>query len=137
MGEIKVRDIMKKEFIRIGKDATLMDAAIKMSENHIGSLIVEPEEKREPFGIITRKDIVKVYADGKDLNEVKVGEVASSPLAIVSPGMPVKYAAKLMKKINLKHLAVFNGAEIVGIISNTDIIDAIVEEKKKEEKKKK
>jgi len=39
---------------------------------------------------------------------VKVGEVSSSPLVIVSPGMPIKYAAKLMKKINLRHLAVFN-----------------------------
>lgn len=99
---------MKKDFVRIEKDAFLMDAAIKMYENRIGCLIVEPSENREPFGIITRKDIVKVYADNKNLKEVKVGEVSSSPLVIVSPGMPIKYAAKLMKKINLRHLAVFN-----------------------------
>jgi len=129
--EIKVRDIMKKNFVKIEEDATLMDAVIKIYENRIGSLIVELSESGKPFGIITRKDIIKAYADDKPLNEIKVGEIASSPLAIVSPGMPIKYAAKLMKKINLKHLAVFNGIDIVGVMSNTDIIDAIAAEEKK------
>lgn len=32
-GEIKIRNIMKKDFVRIEKDAFLMDAAIKMYEN--------------------------------------------------------------------------------------------------------
>ncbi len=134
--EIKVRDIMKKDFVKIEKDATLMDAVIKMYENRIGSLIVEPSENREPFGIITGKDIIKAYADDKLLNKIKVGEISSSPLAVVSPGMPIKYAAKLMKKINLKHLAVFNGIDIVGVMSNADIVDAIAAEEKKKRRSK-
>ncbi|MFN3527901.1 MAG: cyclic nucleotide-binding/CBS domain-containing protein [Candidatus Altarchaeaceae archaeon] len=64
MAEIKVRDIMKKEIETIGKDESLMDAILKMAEKNIGCLIVRPDEKREPFGIITRKDIVNAYASG-------------------------------------------------------------------------
>jgi len=138
MAEIKVRDIMKREFETIEKDASLMDGIIKMAEKNIGSLIVEPTEKREPFGIITRKDIINAYASGKNLNTTKVGEVHAFPLAITSPGMPIFYAAKMMKNLNLKHLAVFNGMEIVGVISNADIVSALAkQEMKRREKEKK
>jgi len=127
---IKVRDVMKTEIKVIEREETLWDAAIQMSEYNIGSLIVNPKEKDEPFGIITRKDILKVYAEGVDLRETTVDKIANAPLIIVSPGMPIFYAAKIMTKTNLKHLAVFNGQQIVGIISNTDIIKAVVDKKK-------
>lgn len=128
MAEIKVRDIMKKEFKTIEKDASLNEAIIKMTKENIGALVVQPTEKKEPFGIITRKDIIYAYASGKDLNTTKVGEISKSPLAIVSPGMPIFYAAKMMKNLNVKHLAVFNGMEIVGILSNVDIIFALAKQ---------
>lgn len=131
MAEIKVRDIMKKEFETIEKDECLMNAVRKMAEKNIGSLIVKPSEKREPFGIITRKDIINAYASGKDLEKTKVSEIFVFPLAIVSPGMPIFYAAKMMKNLNVRHLAVFNGMEIVGVISNADILYALAKQKKK------
>lgn len=130
MKMIKVRDIMKKEFKVAEREETLWDAATQMSEYNVGCLIVNPKEKNEPFGIITRKDIVKVFSEGKDLKAIVVDEITNAPLIIVSPGMPILYAAKMMTKLDLKHLAVFNGQQIVGIISNADLLKAVVEKKR-------
>lgn len=124
---VRVRDIMKKEFKVVERKETLWDAATQMVEYNIGCLIVNPKEKSEPFGIITRRDIVNVFAEELDLKTTIVDEVANAPLVIVSPGMPVLHAAKIMKRMGLKHLAVFNGQEIVGVLSTTDIIKAIIE----------
>lgn len=93
-----------------------------MTELQIDSFIVSPLEKDEPFGIITQRDIVDRFADEIDIGKMTVGEVASRPLFIVSPGMPILHAAKLFKKGRVHHLAVFNGQEIVGVISYGDIL---------------
>ena len=77
------------------------------------------------FGIITSSDVVDALADGRDPSTSLVGEVATAPLVTVTPGGPVAYAARLMRRANRRHLAVFNGREVVGILSSYDIVKAI------------
>jgi len=105
----------------------LLTVASKMIEDCVDAFIVSPIEKDEPFGIITQKDIVDAFADERDTGSLTVGEVATKPLFIVSPGMPILYAAKMFKKGRTNHLAVFNGQEIVGIMSYADVLRALPE----------
>jgi CBS domain-containing protein len=96
-----------------------------MMEDATDAFIVAPLEKDEPFGIITQRDIVDLFADEVDIGKVTVGEMASKPLLIVSPGMPILYAAKMFRKGGVDHLAVFNGQEILGIISCNDVLGSL------------
>jgi CBS domain-containing protein len=93
-----------------------------MVELGTDALIVSALEKDEPFGIITQKDVVDLFADEVDIGKVTVGEAANKPLFIVSPGMPILYAAKMFRKGGVHHLAVFNGQEILGVISYRDVL---------------
>ena len=122
MKRIKVRDILAGPIHTIDPSVSLLDAAARMNAQQIDSFIVSPLEKDEPFGIITQRDIVDRFADEIDIGTMTVGEVASKPLFIVSPGMPILHAAKLFKKGGVHHLAVFNGKEILGVISYGDVI---------------
>ena len=122
---IKVRDVLASPVHTIDPSVSLFDAAVRMTEEQTDSFIVSPLEKDEPFGIITQRDIVDLFADEIDIGNVTVGEVASSPLFIVSPGMPILHAAKLFRKAGVHHLAVFNGQEILGIISYGDIVKSL------------
>jgi CBS domain-containing protein len=122
---VKVRDAMSTEVFEISEDATLQAAAKRMADARVNSLVVRPEGREEPFGIITSSDIVDALAEGKDPATSLVGEAATVPLVTVTPGVPVAYAARLMKRANLRHLAVFNGREVVGILSGYDIVKAI------------
>ncbi len=124
----KVRDVMHKDLKTIGRDASLLDAAKEMAKTGTGSLVVEAKAPGSPVGIITRKDIVGAYSKGtkgKNLKEVKVGEVAATPMMIVSPGTEIHHAARIMAKANVRRLGVYDGDKIVGIISNSDILKAI------------
>ncbi|MGZ4912918.1 MAG: CBS domain-containing protein [Halobacteriota archaeon] len=122
MKRIKVRDVLTSPVHTIEACTSLLDAAACMTEQQIDSFIVSPLEKDEPFGIITQRDIVDRFADEIDIGTMTVGEAASKPLFIVSPGMPILHAAKLFKKGGVHHLAVFNGQEILGVISYGDVI---------------
>jgi CBS domain-containing protein len=75
---------------------------------------------------VTRKDVVhKIVDPGKDPNDVKVHEIMSKPLITVSPGLALKYCARLFNATGIRRAPVFDGTEIVGILSNSDIIRSI------------
>jgi CBS domain-containing protein len=125
MKRLKVRDVMAKEVATVDPSTLVLDAAKRMVQKGIDAFIVSPLEKDEPFGIITKTDVVDLFADEVDIGKVAVGEVANKPLFIVSPGMPVLYAAKMFRNGGVSHLAVFNGQEILGIISYSDILNCL------------
>jgi len=122
---LKVRDVIAKEVATIDPSTSLIDAAKRMVQRGVDALIVSPLEKDEPFGIITQTDVVDLFADEVDIGKVTVGEMANKPLFIVSPGMPILYAAKMFRKGGVSHLAVFNGQEIIGVISYSDVLNGL------------
>lgn len=125
MKRLKVRDVIRRDVATIDPSLSLLDAAKRMVELGTDALIVSALEKDEPFGIITQKDVVDLFADEVDIGKVTVGEAANKPLFIVSPGMPILYAAKMFRKGGVHHLAVFNGQEILGVISYRDVLDGL------------
>jgi signal-transduction protein with cAMP-binding, CBS, and nucleotidyltransferase domain len=125
MKRLKVRDVIEHRAQTIDPSTSLLEAARRMVEETTDAFIVSPLEKDEPFGIITQSDIVDLFADEVDIGKVTVGEMASKPLLIVSPGMPILYAAKMFRKGGVNHLAVFNGQEILGIISCNDVLGSL------------
>jgi len=122
---MKVRDAMSADVREVPEGATLELAARRMAELRVNSLVVRPEQKDEPFGILTSTDVVDAIAEGVEPARTLVRDMATTPLVVVTPGVPLRYAARLMKRANVRHLAVFNGREIVGILSASDIVRAI------------
>jgi len=122
----KVRDVMSEEVHGITEDASLLSAAKAMVEHGINSLVVWPTEREGPYGILTSSDVVDALADGRDLETTQVSELRSTPLVLVTPGVRVEDAARMMTRLNLRHLAVFNGKTIVGVVSGFDLMQAAV-----------
>jgi len=122
----RAADVMHKEVVYIDGKKTVADAVRLMREKKVSSLIVNRRGVEDAFGIVTRKDVVsKVVDPGKDPAQVKVFEIMSKPLVTVSPGLQLKYCARLFNAAGIRRAVVFDGKEIVGILSNTDIFNAI------------
>ena len=125
INSLKVSDMMNKNLVRIGRDATVFEAVSLMRKEHVSCLLVDRLEHNDAWGIIVRKDIVnKVIEPGKDPDKVKVSEVMTSPLIMVSNGLSITYCIKLMRTAGIRRAPVFDGENVVGIISNTDILNA-------------
>jgi len=124
MAGLKVRDVMSTDIRGINEDASLLAAAKVMVDQRVNSLVVWPKDRDEPFGIVTSSDIVDAIGGGRSLEETCVSDMESTPLVVVTPGVPVPSAARMMSRLGLRHLAVFNGKTLVGIVSNLDLLRA-------------
>ena len=123
---LKAADVMHKEVITIDGGATVAEAVGLMRERRVSSLLVNRRTHEDAWGIITRKDVVhKVIDPGKDPHEVKVFEVLTRPVVMVSPSLALQYCARIMHQAGIRRAPVFDGKDIVGIISNTDIFNAL------------
>lgn len=125
--EMKAADIMHKGVETISSSATVAAALRKMQQLKISSLIVERRNKDDAYGILTKTDIVtKVIEAGpkrKNLSKIKVFEIMSKPLVTVSPGLAIKYCTRVMKNAGVSRVPVFDGKQIVGVLSMTDIFN--------------
>jgi CBS domain-containing protein len=113
-----VKDLMTKDVLTIDVNRTVIEAAVLMSQNDVGDLVVM--ENNTPVGIMTERDVVRrVLAVGKSTS-TRVSEVMSTPLRVIDPEAPIKEAARRMVSKGIRRLAVIKDNQLVGIITVTD-----------------
>lgn len=123
---LKVKDVMHKEVVTIDGTATVAQAVALMRARRVSSLIVNRRDHDDAWGILVRKDVVnKVIDPSRDPDKVKVFEIMSKPVIMLSPSLALKYCARLMHRSGIRRAPVFDGKNIIGIISNTDIFNAL------------
>lgn len=118
----QVADTLKgKNLFTTLAGASVRDAAGRMAEFHIGSLLVE-DEKGGIIGIITDKDLrTKVIAAGLDY-QTRVSEIMASPVQTISAHAVCFDALLKMMRLHIHHLAVEQQDSIVGVVTTHDIM---------------
>jgi len=126
----KVKHILAGEAPFVYKDATIQEAAIKMSEENISSLlIIEPEiledneDDHSPvIGIITEQDLCRrVLATGVDSTS-PLADVMTSEVMFLDHNAYVYEAMLTMLRYNVHHLPVLKDKKPIGILDITDIV---------------
>jgi signal-transduction protein with cAMP-binding, CBS, and nucleotidyltransferase domain len=127
-GKVDIRGIIRKSDIeRVDGSCTVAESLAKMVDRNVGSLIVKRASPHEPYGIVTRQDVLfKVIAKGIDLNAIKTEEIMSSPVVILNNiDLDVMYAAQAMANAGVTNLVIFDGGDVYGFLSSSDIITAV------------
>ena len=119
-----VADAMVSDLVTIESKQSGRDAAEKMCQQSVSSLLVFSEDNL--VGIVTMKDIVqKLVVKGIQPEIAKVDEIMSSPVIVVNSEMPLTKAAGIMLKEKIKKLPVIypdsNKTRLVGLLTLTDI----------------
>lgn len=109
---------------------TLMDAAIRMREEHIGDLIVV--ERRDgrtvPVGVLTDRDIVvaAVAQAGDHLNQLLVGDLVTRPVVTAHINEDSMFVARRMRENAVRRLPVVDDdGALVGVVTVDDLIGAL------------
>jgi len=128
---MRVKDLMKPDPITLKLDDKLQDLVDKFSTYEIGSVIII-NEKREPFQIITLRDIAKIcflQLFPSSITEVlKALNKNKKSLITIYHLEPFIEALNLMEKFNISHLPVINkNNKLVGILSLRDIVKTVPE----------
>ena len=131
-----VHEVMTRGVITIERDASAADAMKKMMDRRVTSLLVERGGTLDDYGIITRKDLIdKVVAAGGNPHDVKVREIMSEPLLNINSNIRVENVARLMAKTGIRRFPVLDNGQVIGLVSNSDIIKAYALELMETEKK--
>lgn len=121
-----VADIMTPYVIDVEPDATVAEAIDKMRQAKVSSLLVKKEKGMNTWGFMTVTDIIeKIVAAGIDPAEVLVHEIMSKPVITVSPKHSLQECAALLARADIRRVLVYDGKEIVGIVSSSDIFNAL------------
>jgi CBS domain-containing protein len=116
----KIGAYMSSPVLTTDPGAFAYDAAREMFEHNVGALLVK--DKEEYVGIFTKTDwIHKILKWEGDYKAIKVSLVMTQPVITADRNEPLAKASLLMEKNRIRHIAVTDKENLVGILSVKDL----------------
>lgn len=130
---MNVGSICSRQVITATPQLDVQAAAELMRQEHVGFLVVVPEQPRgpqSPLGVLTDRDIVvAVVAKRADPASLKVGDVMSIQPVVTGESDSVDHALRTMRTSGVRRLPVVNGrGEVVGVLSLDDLLEFVAGE---------
>jgi CBS domain-containing protein len=128
MATIFVGELMTQKIETIGTLSSAQEAAKKMRDNNVSSLVVIDDINNKPTGIVTERDLVRkvcVNDTSSNSNSMLIKNIMSSPLVTIDARLPVEAAADIMIQNKVRHLLVVENNDInrpLGIVTPTDFV---------------
>lgn len=124
-----VRDMIRKKgskVFSIAPEASVLDALEMMAKHNIGALLVMSGE--DQVGILSERDCSrKVELMGRNARDTKVSEIMTSDVVTVDCSQPLEECMSLMIDRNIRHLPVYDGKELMGLLSVRDVLKEVIE----------
>ncbi len=128
---VNVEQIMSRKVVSISADDSL-DIVKEIMD--LGSVRHIPVvRKGKLVGVLSQRDLLRASLSNvmglpadeqaRFLKGVAISEVMSSPAISVAPDAGVKEAARLMAQHKIGCLTVLKGDQLVGIVTETDVLD--------------
>ena len=120
-----VYEIMSKNIVKVSHDMSALEISKIMVNRRISSVSII-DNNNKIIGIITEKDLIReVCAKNLLANTIKASNVMSSPLITISKNSTINDATKLMVEKKIKHLAIHENNDIIGIVTTYDLINVL------------
>lgn len=126
-----ISDLCSRTPTTIDCKETLQEAASKMKNSNVGTLVVtEGEERDKPIGIITDRDIVmNALAEGKSADTSTVEEAMTTDLITADSDIGIYEAINLMEQNGVRRLVLMDEFDrLCGLISTDDLVSLLSQE---------
>lgn len=120
---VKVRDVMTPHIETIDGLATVADAITSMKEKRFGALIIDKRDEGDEYGLVTVQDIARhVVEPNLSPDRVSVYEIMEKPVITFHGDMNIRYAIRLLERMNQLRALVVDESKAVGIITMLDMV---------------
>lgn len=115
-----------REVYSVSSQTNVYDCTTKLKEFNIGALVVVDDGKLQ--GIVSERDIIrKLIGCHCDPGEVKVADVMTADVWVLSPESLIQEAMSVMTTNRVRHIPILDAAKkLVGLISIGDITKYIM-----------
>lgn len=118
-----------KEVFSVPSTITVYEALGVMSEKNIGAILIIEDTVLK--GILSERDYArKIALKAKSSMKTFVHEIMEVDVVTVKPSDNLDYCMALMDAKRVRHLPVIENDIIIGIISISDVVKAIIEMQK-------
>ena len=128
---LTVAEIMQSDVRTIGEDAPVAEAIVALADGHISGLPVL-SRAGQLVGVVSSTDILAAEAESVEeaglsrvVAHTRVGEIMTRHPNAVEPSVAVKVAAQEMLYLDVHRLLVVKDGQLVGVVSQTDIVRAV------------
>lgn len=121
MVKLRVRDAMVPVNAVVGLEHTLRQASVRMIQHNTGAAVVIDGSLPGP-SVITERDLLRSVAAGQDVDTEIVADHMTGELITAAPSWPLARAAALMVNHGVRHVIVFEGQDLAGILSMRDVV---------------
>jgi CBS domain-containing protein len=121
-----VRSLDWDEPIYVSGDLSLRAVASTLDRSHVGAVVVA--RRGGDAGILSERDIVAAIAAGSALDQLRAGDVATRDLISADPGDRIIDVAQRLIDEGVRHVALVDRDEVVGVLSIRDLFSVLVDE---------
>jgi len=144
---MKAEDVMTRDVVSITPDATVLQAARLMLQHHISGLPVVDEDGKL-VGVLSEGDFLRrrethtehrrsrwleflmgpgrIAAEYSHSHGSKVSEVMTADVQAVADDTPLEEIVELMERKRIKRVPVLCGEQLVGIVTRSNLMHAMV-----------
>lgn len=118
--ELLLRDVMNSRVFAISPHQTLEFSSGIMVREQASCVVVVQD--RQPVGVLTEHDVVRLCHERVSLPDVAVASVMSQPVVMARPDLDIHAAYELLQRHQCRHLVVTeeNTGQIVGVANLGD-----------------
>ena len=117
---LTVEDLMSRPVVTSGPAETVADAAARMWQNGVGSVVVVDRDR--PIGILTERDLVRCTGVGADPASVGVSDWMTPDPSTVDPDVAASDAFAQLAERGYRHIPVVRHGRLAGIVSIRDLM---------------
>jgi CBS domain-containing protein len=104
---------------------TLREVAVVLDRYAVGVAVVRTGDGA---GVVSERDLVTAIAAGGDPDQLWGGDVMTPELVTVTPATTILAAAGRMLDAGVRHVAVVDGDDIVGVVSMRDVLEVLLDQ---------
>lgn len=130
---MKVGDVCTREVLVAWREESVVEAARRMRQGHVGDLVVVSGGPQAcvPIAMLTDRDIViEVVAQAPEaLQTLLIGDVALRPAVTIREDADVAEAIALMRREGVRRLPVVDThGRLIGLVSRDDLLELVADE---------
>jgi CBS domain-containing protein len=117
---MRVNDLKPRSPVTVERGENLRAASKRLADDEVGALLVFTASGA--VGVFSERDLTRAVADGANLDEEPVEQYMTEAPLTVGKDSAVGEAIAKMNEYGVRHLAVVENGDVVGMISIRDIV---------------